>query len=138
MQSYILYALAAMLLYSISPILHKTIPKLSTPHLILIYSIVGTVLASIILIAHPNKAANTQITKTGIILAVATGLLINAAFLLYIKALRTGPTSIAVILKNMSIPLTIILAIFLLKEQITLTKAAGIVLGIISIILVLI
>lgn len=134
MPKYLSFALAAMVIYSISTILHKKIPDLDSTVVVFIYSLVGTILMGIILLIRQQK-----FSPAGVAVASLNGVLLAGGFLLYIMAIRAegSQLSIAMLIKNFSIVITIILAFIFFDESFTPQKAIGTVMGLVAIFLLI-
>jgi uncharacterized membrane protein len=137
MPKYIIFALGAMILYSVAPILHKKIPNINSITLLFIYSLIGVVMfGGAMLFLHLGNKVDMQ----GIKYAIIVGIIINIAFLFYVASLRLSGdnTSKAVLLRGLGAVLAIFFALIFFSEKITLIKIASIILGAGAIILALI
>jgi transporter family protein len=122
-----------MLLYGITPVLYKlassyadslTVTFLTTLFMLFF-------LALMWFYQTPSKSVSRQVIPY---VGVA-GLIASMAFLFYIRAISSGKVSIVKPIVGLSTAVTVLLGIFMLQERITLIKAAGIILAMISIIL---
>ena len=131
MQKYILFALIAMAIYSITPILYKKIPKTNAVSIIFLFSVAGLIFSGLLLFIP----GNAQFNMKSAFYAILVGVLINVAFLAYITAVRSGPVGVSTIIRHLSVPVTFILAIIFLSEKVTMIKGVGAALGVIAVIL---
>jgi uncharacterized membrane protein len=74
-------------------------------------------------------------SKVGIAAAITCGIISGVGALAFYGALKNAPAGIIIPLSSLYVVITVVLAHFLLGETIGLRQAAGIVLGIISIVL---
>lgn len=73
--------------------------------------------------------------KEAVIYAVLAGVLGGISYIFFMKALETGKASVVLPLTTLYPAVTVVLAMIILKEGITITQAIGIVLALIAIIL---
>ncbi|MBU1131221.1 EamA family transporter [Patescibacteria group bacterium] len=135
MPKYLLFALGAMILYSIAPILHKKIPNVNSVTILFVYSLIGVVIFGGMLLFHLGGKVDMQ----GLKYAVIVGVIINLAFLLYVASIRLSgdETSKAVLLRGFGAVFAIFFTLIFFSEKITLIKIASLVLGSAAIVLAL-
>jgi uncharacterized membrane protein len=132
MPKYILWAIIAMVLYSVVPILHKKVPDFNSISLLFIYSIIGTVMFGLLLIFDHSTNIKTIIGNNhSLIYAGIVGIIVNLAFLAYVAAIRNAEnsTGTVILLRNLANVFAILLAIIILTEKLTPTRIASIILG---------
>ena len=74
--------------------------------------------------------AEKQVSRDGILLAVLGGVISAVAFTAFIKALQLGNVSVVNTIRALSAAVTVIAAILILGEKLTLIKGLGIILAI--------
>ncbi len=130
MEPYIILAIIAMFAYGVTAILYKIAPKIDAVSLTLFSSLSLTIFTFIAWLFTKK-----EISLKGIGVASAAGLIAAIAFISYIMAIKSGKVGIAATLRSLSFGVTILLAILLLGEKITLVKALGIGFAVIAVIL---
>lgn len=136
MPKYLLFALGAMILYSVVPVLHKKIPTLDSVTILFIYSLTGVIMFGAMLLFNLGG----KLDLAGIKYAAVVGVIINFAFLLYIASIRMSgdSTSKAVLLRGLAAVFAIFFTLVFLSEKITFIKIASIILGATAVVLALI
>jgi bacterial/archaeal transporter family protein len=81
-------------------------------------------------------AANKNMNLNGISYSLLSGVLTGFAYLFFIIALRMCKVSTVVIINSFNAVIAVLLAVVLLKEHLTVTQIAGVILGISGVILV--
>lgn len=132
MELYIILALICMILFGINAIIYKIAPQIDPVTLALISFVISATATFLYwLIFAPAKQASWQGISVGIIAGVVSAV----ALITFIAALQLGKASVVNTIRALSAGITVILAITFLSEKLTLLQVAGIVLGIISVIL---
>lgn len=134
--NYILWAIIAMLAYGCTAVLLKfglkqTQPIVAVVITNLILVVVGSLYA---LIIRADFSSLIQWNWSNAAL-VATGLMLGVSIISYYTALSRGPASIVVPIFAMSFCVVVVLGLFVLGEQVTITKIIGVILAIAAIIL---
>ncbi len=133
MENYIAFAIIAMLLYGITPVLYKfassyadslTVTFLTTGFMLFFLALMWVYQA-------PSKSINKQVMPY----VGAAGFIASIAFLFYIRAISSGRVSIVKPIVGLSTAITVLLGILVLQEKITLIKVAGVMLAMAAIIL---
>ncbi len=131
MEAYVIFALVAMLLYGITPLLYKlasnyadslTVTFLTTGFMLLFLALMWVYQA-------PSKSINKQVVPY----VSTAGFIASIAFFFYIRAISSGKISIVKPIVGMSTAVTVLLGILVLEEKITLIKAMGVLLAIAAI-----
>jgi transporter family protein len=132
MESYIILALICMVLFGINAIVYKAAPRIDAVSLAMFSFIVSAIGSFIYWLFF---VAKKQVSLAGIGVGTLGGLISVAALITFIAALQMGKASVVNTIRALSAGVTVILAIVLLSEKLTLIKTIGIVLGIIATVL---
>jgi transporter family protein len=90
-----------------------------------IRTIVVLVLAWGVVALQGNLGAVTTISSSSLWFLVLSGAATGASWLFYFRALQLGPVSLVSAVDKLSLALTLVLAVFFLKEHLSLRAAAG-------------
>ena len=90
-----------------------------------IRTVVVLVLAWGLVAVQGNLGAVTAISSTSLWFLVLSGCATGASWLFYFRALQVGPASLVSAVDKLSLALTLVLAVFFLKEHLSLRAAAG-------------
>jgi transporter family protein len=134
--NYILWAIIAMLAYGCTAVLLKFGLKQTQPIVAVVITnlILVGVGCSYALLIRADFSSLTQWNWNNVSL-VAAGLMLGLSIISYYTALSRGPASIVVPIFAMSFCIVVVLGLLFLGEQFTITKAIGIILAIVAIIL---
>ena len=72
-----------------------------------------------------NLGAVTAISRSSLVFLALSGIATGASWLFYFRALQLGPASLVSAVDKLSLALVLVLAVFFLKEQLSLRAAAG-------------
>jgi uncharacterized membrane protein len=132
MELYIIYAIAAMLLYGITAIIYKIAsPSIDTVSLTLFTSVFITASVFVYWLFFKEK----MITMKGLEYSALAGVMAAAAFISFVTAIYLGKVSIAATIRGLAFAVTATIAILLLSEQVTTIKLLGIGLAVVAVIL---
>ena len=132
MQYYIILALIAMVLFGINGIIFKIAPNIDAVSLALVNfatAAVGTFIYWFFFVAEK------QISLSGAGFGILAGVISVAALITFIAALQLGNVSTVNTIRALSAGITVILALVFLAEKLTLIKGAGVLLGVIAVVL---
>ena len=123
--SWPIYTIAAILIWGTVGYVQKISANLLSPAAVVFWATIGYVAAAIALLAY-LPAHRPALTPTVLILGLAAGLLNNIAnWFLYSALHRGAPASIAIPLTALYPLVTVLLALTLLHESITLRQGLG-------------
>jgi transporter family protein len=109
-------------------------PKLAVQHInassAAVYEILGAIPLAILLAGNAQFRLDTH--PRGVLFAVATGMIGFVAAFCFLKAVTTGPVTLVVGLSSLYPALTLLLAIFLLQETLSLRQGFGLALAIVA------
>jgi len=91
----------------------------------------STILTTVIWFTSADK----KITTSGLLLTFLASVLAVVGMLSYAYALKYGKVVIVVPIRNLALLITVVLAVTILKEELSFEKVVGIVLAVISLIL---
>lgn len=91
----------------------------------------STILTAVIWFTSADK----KITTSGLLLTFLASVLAVVGMLSYVYALKYGKVVIVVPIRNLALLITVVLAVTILKEELSFEKVMGIVLAVISLIL---
>ena len=132
MQGYLGLSLLAMVLFGINAVIYKLALNIDAVSLTLI-SFATSALATFIYWFF--FVTDKQVSQQGVLLAVTGGVISVLAFIAFIRALQLGEASIVNTIRALSAAVTVIVAILVLGEKLTLLKGLGIVLAIVAAVL---
>ena len=128
-----LYALLSALFASLTAIFAKVGMKdIDSDLATAIRTIIILVLAWLIVFFKGNFQSITSLTKNNILFLCLSGVATGLSWIFYFKALQIGKVSQVAPVDKLSVALTIILSVIILKEALTLKVAIGAVLIIIG------
>jgi transporter family protein len=130
MELYIIFAVVAMVGYGVTAILYKIAPNIDAISLTFFSSLSLTFFTFLFWLFNKK-----EISYKGISIAVIAGLIAAISFLSYVTAIKLGKVSIIAPIRNLSIALTVIIAVLFLAEKLTLIKVVGILLAVVAIVL---
>jgi len=126
----LLFAVVAMLAFGITGIVYK----LATEHLdpisltFFVY-VLATVFTAFLWLFTP---AQHIITRAGLTWVVLAALFASIGMIAYMVALQAGAVSTVTPIRDLAVVVTVILAIFVLGEHVSYTKALGLLFGIVA------
>ncbi len=126
------YALVALIFWGLWGFFPKIAGFYIDPVSILIYEIAGTIAVGLVIILLGFRP---EISNTGAILGVLTGITLTLGSLFFLFALSKGKASVVVTMTALYPLITIILAVVILREQITLRQGIGMLLAFTAMIL---
>lgn len=130
----IIFAIVAMISFGITGILYKVATThIDTFSLTFFVYVFATVFTAFFWLFSPTS--NRIITKEGIKWVVLGAVFAVIGMISYISALKIGQASVVVPIRNLALVITVILAIILLGEGISVTKVIGIIFAVIALIL---
>ncbi|BAU14529.1 hypothetical protein LEP3755_50770 [Leptolyngbya sp. NIES-3755] len=127
------YALASLFLYGFWGLFSKLATNYLGSRTVLVYDIVGAVLVGLMFFGTNNWEWRGDLR--GIVFAMLTGIVGTLATLCYLVAVSKGSSSIVLPLTSLYPAITVILALLILKEPMTLRHGIGILLAVSAIIL---
>ncbi|MFH0961718.1 MAG: EamA family transporter [archaeon] len=127
MESYILIALASTVFFGANAIILKSAKNIDSTSLTLISLATAAFLTLLYWIFFVKEKI---LSSLGVASGVLSGAVYFLALLLFVVALKRGSTSVVATLNALSALVAVFLAVILLSEKLTLTKIAGIALGI--------
>jgi transporter family protein len=132
MELYIFFAVISMTFFGINGVLIKVAPEIDPFSLTLVSFSSSTVVAFLYwLICVPDK----QVSMQGVGYGVLSGLVSFTALIAFMIGIRMGNASTVSTISSLSSAITVILAVLILSEKITLTQGIGIIIAIISVFL---
>ena len=129
MQTYATLAFIAMILFSINAIVFKVASGIDAITLTLVSfstSAVGT------FIYWWFFVSDKQVSTQGVAWGLVAGIISVGALALYIKAIQLGPVSVVNAIRALSVGVTLILAVLILREKVSLVNGLGIILAAIA------
>ena len=129
MQTYATLAFIAMILFSINAIVFKVASGIDAITLTLVSfstSAVGTFIYWWFFVS--DKRVSTQVVAWGLV----AGIISVGALALYIKAIKLGRGSVVNAIRALSVGVTLILAVLILREKVSLVNGLGIILAAIA------
>jgi transporter family protein len=134
MQPWFIFALAALVLWGVWGLFPKLATNYLSPASVFVFSGIGNVVVLIVVLAFLNFRPDVH--PRGITLAIVAGLLGTVATIPFLYAISKGKASVVVPIASLYPVVTIVLALLILREPMTLKQGAGIVLAIIALLLV--
>jgi len=131
METYIIFAIIAMIGYGITAVLYKIAPNIDSVSLTFFTSLFLTIFTFVFWIFNKTK----KLSAEGIGFAAIIGLIASVAFIAYITSVRLGKVSISSTLRGLSFAVAVILAILFLGEKLTFLKVIGIGFAVIAVML---
>ncbi|UCG95283.1 MAG: EamA family transporter [archaeon] len=130
--NYVVLALIAMVAFGIPAIMYK----LASPHIdpvstVLIAYMCAGAFTAVVWYFTPGKV----ITLTGVKYVALAAFFGMIGMIMMVSALKQGPVHIVSPIRSMALLVTVVLAIFILGEKLTLVKGIGIVFATIALIL---
>ena len=127
--SWLVFALLSALFAALTAILAKIgIKNVDSNLATAIRTVVIMIFAWGIVLFQNTQKQISSISKFSLVFLILSGLATGLSWLFYFKALQTGDASKVAPIDKLSLVLTIILAVIILKEKITLSILAGAVL----------
>jgi transporter family protein len=133
MQTWFIFALAALLLWGVWGLFPKLATNYLSPASVFVFSGIGNVLVLIVVLVFLNFRPDVH--PRGITFAILAGLLGTLATIPFLYAISKGKASVVVPLASMYPLVTIVLSLLILREPMTLKQGAGIVLALIALLL---
>jgi transporter family protein len=133
MPTWFIFALAALVLWGVWGLFPKLATNYLSPASVFVFSGIGNVLVLIVVLAFLNFRPDLH--PKGIGLALVAGVLGTLATIPFLYAISKGKASVVVPLASLYPVVTIVLALLILKEPMTLKQVAGIVLALIALLL---
>jgi len=132
MESYIILALASMVLFGTNAVILKSARNIDALTLTLLS--VGTS-ALLTLVCWSLFYLKREFSVQGISLGIVSGILNGSGIILFNIAIQKGKASIVAPISALGAGVAVILAILILSEKLTILQVFGIVLGIIAVML---
>ena len=133
MPDWFLYALLTLLVWSFFGLFPKLAANYIDPKSFLIYQVLGSMLVGVLGLALVGFKPQWHVRGVG--LALLTGIFGSIGTLFFLFAMQKGKASVIVVMTGLYPVLTVLMVSLLLKETLTLKQAAGMVLGLIAILL---
>ncbi|MBD2004650.1 MULTISPECIES: EamA family transporter [Cyanophyceae] len=134
MQGWILPTLGALVVWGF----WGFIPKLTTTYLqpksAIVYEVVGALILGIIVLV--SSRFQLDVHPKGIAFAITTGMLGFLGAFCFLMAVSRGPVTLVATMSALYPVISILLAVFILHESVTLQQSVGIALAILAMILV--
>jgi len=129
----LLFAVVALLAFGITGIVYK----IATAHidpisLTFFVYVLATVFTALVWLFTPDKHIITRAGLTWVVLAAFFAVI---GMIAYMVALQVGEVSIVTPIRDLAVVVTVLLAIFVLGEHVTVTKALGLLFGIAAVVL---
>lgn len=134
MKGWILPAVGTFFLWGLWGFIPKITTRYITPRSAVLYEVIGGLMVGLVVLYSLNFRPETD--PRGIVPAVLTGVFGLLGAFCFLQAVSRGPVSLVVVMTALYPVLTIILAMALLHEEITLRQGVGIVLAIIAMLLI--
>lgn len=128
----LLFAVVALLAFGVTGIVYK----LATVHLdpisltFFVY-VLATIFTALVWLFTPDK----RITGAGLTWVVIAAFFASIGMIAYMVALQVGEVSIVTPIRDLAVVVTVLLAIFVLGEHVTVTKVLGLLFGIAAVVL---
>ncbi len=132
MEKYIVLSFLAALTFAVNPILYK-IAKNIDPVAVSMLNFASAFLFTLIYWVFFYK--EKHLSPQGIWMSILAGFVSFIAFTIFVVALRLGKVSVVSTIRQLSVAITVILAITFLAEKISFLKVIGIILAIIGAVL---
>jgi len=130
----IIFALISTVVFGITAIIYKLI-KVDPYLLVFTVYLFSTVITGVFLLLRNQIASIMQISTQNIILLITVSLLAVVGMTSFVIAIQTGKVAIVTPIRNMSLIVTVIIAVLFLGEKITIMKMLGVALGAIALVL---
>jgi bacterial/archaeal transporter family protein len=134
MRLWVLPAFGAFVVWGLWGFLPKITVRYISPKSALVYEILGGMLVAIVVLYTLNF--RPDIHPRGMALGIITGILGFLGALFFLLAVSEGPLSLIAILTALSPVISILLAILVLNEPITLKQSVGIIFALAAILLI--
>jgi transporter family protein len=134
MKDWILPACGALLCWGFWGFIPKLTTRYLSPQSAIVYEVVGAVVFAVIALALLKFQPQTH--PTGILFAMITGMLGFLGAFCFLTAVSTGPVTLVATLSALYPAISVLLAVTILHEPLTLRQSIGIVLAFIAMILV--
>jgi drug/metabolite transporter (DMT)-like permease len=131
---WLLLSLVSVVLWGGSMFLPKLAVRTLPPLHLTVYSTIFFSLAALLMMAF--HGFELDFNPQGVLLAVTVGVLGTIAQILFVLAIRYGSMTYGTVITSLYPVVATLLAFFVLHEELTMRQAAGIVLGICSLILI--
>lgn len=129
---YILLALVAMVGYGITSIIYKLASKTIDPVSLTLFTSVFTALTVFVYWVFLKEK---DVTLKGVEYAGIAGIIAGFSFIAFITSIHLGKVSVASTIRGLSFLITAVIALLFLAEKLSMTKALGIVLATIALLL---
>lgn len=126
--------LGAFMLWGLWGFLPKITTRYLEPKSAIVYEVIGSILLAAI--ALVSLQFRLDVHPTGIALAIATGMLGFLGAFFFLNAVSRGPVTLVATLSGLYPIVTIVLAMLVLHETVTVRQGVGIALALLSMILV--
>ena len=121
-----------MLSFGLVGIIYKiALSRIDYISLVFFVYLFSTILTAVIWFTSADK----KITTSGLLLTFLASVLAVVGMLSYAYALKYGKVVIVVPIRNLALLITVVLAVTILKEELSFEKVVGIVLAVISLVL---
>ncbi len=128
----IVFAVISMVTFGLVGIIYKiAIDRIDFISLVFFVYLFSTILMGLIWLTIPVK----HVTLDGIKLSLLSSILAVVGMLSYIYALKVGEVSTVAPIRNLALVVTVILAIYVLNERLTVEKTLGVLFAILALIL---
>lgn len=134
MKEWILPTFGALILWGFWSFIPKITTRYIDPKSAVIWEVVGGIFLAVIVLCFVNFRIGTH--PKGIALALITGVLGFVGALCFLVAVSKGPVTLVATLSALYPVVSILLAVFLLNETLTVRQGVGVVLALIAMVLV--
>lgn len=134
MKPWLLPAFGALIAWGFSGFIPKLTTKYIGPKSAMIYESLGVITMALIVLS--SLGFKPDVHPRGIMLGITSGALAFSGQLLFYHAIIRGPLSLIAIFSGLYPIVTVLLAMILLQEPISLKQGLGIVLGLLSMTLI--
>ena len=118
--------------FGITSILYKLASKhIDSVSLVLLVYLFATILTAIVWFFMSEKTITTE----GVIYAGISAMTATISFIAFVTALSKGKAAIVAPIRNLSLVVTVVLALLFLSERLSITKAIGVVFAVCAVVL---
>ncbi|OYT56835.1 MAG: hypothetical protein DRO96_02555 [Candidatus Aenigmatarchaeota archaeon] len=134
MEQAIIFALISTVVFGITAIIYKLI-KVDPYLLVFTVYLFSTIITGTFLVLRGQISSIMQISTQNVILLITVSLLAIVGMTSFILAIQSGKVAVVTPIRNMSLIVTVIIAVLFLGEKLTIMKMLGVALGAIALVL---
>lgn len=134
MREWILPTLGALVVWGFWGFIPKITTRYLAPQSAIVYEVVGALILGLVFLAALNF--QPQVHPKGIALAISTGMLGFLGAFCFLSAVSKGPVTLVAAISSLYPVISIVLAVSVLQETVTLKQGIGIILALVAIILI--